>query len=400
MNPLRESPMPATLIADDLTGACDAGARFAARERVGVFWGEASPGSEWRVAVVDTDSRYLDAAAAAERVDATARRLAGRLAGQLVFKKIDSTLRGSVGAEIEALLSATGRRAALVCPAFPEMGRTVVDGVLRVRGEPAHLTAIGDDPAYRGGSSDVAGIVRRGVTRGVSMVALAQVRNAGELARALHSPGDRIVAADAETDADLDRIAAAGLACPGLVLSGSAGLAGAVAQRLGYAGSRVSLPEGRAWLIVAGSLHPATRAQLDALEAAGVAGVRLDGAREPDPRELGAHLEQGSAVFIATSDRAVEPRDERHQSAGRLAAFAATLLALHRPDLIVAIGGATAAALLRVVGATRIELCGAPGPGLALGDAVIAGAPPLPFLTKAGGFGDRELLVALLKGGA
>jgi uncharacterized protein YgbK (DUF1537 family) len=394
--------MQATLIADDLTGACDAGARFAARERVGVFWGEASPGGEWRVVAVDTDSRYLDAAAAAERVHATAQRLAGRLAGQIVFKKIDSTLRGSVGAEIEALLSATGRRAALVCPAFPEQGRTVVDGVLRVRGEPAHLTAIGHDPAYRGGRSDVAGIVGRGVTRGVLLVALPQVRGeAGELVRALHSAGDHIVAADAETDADLDRIAAAALACPGLVLSGSAGLAGAVAARLGYAGSRVSPPEGRAWLIVAGSLHPATRAQLEALEAVGVAGVRLDDdAPEPDPRDLGAHLERGSAVFIATSDRAVEPRDERHQSAGRLAAFAATLLALYRPDLIVAIGGATTAALVRVIGATRLELCGAPRPGLALGDAVVAGAPPLPILTKAGGFGDRDLLVALLKGSA
>jgi D-threonate/D-erythronate kinase len=393
--------MQATLIADDLTGACDAGARFAARERVGVFWGEASPGGEWRVVAVDTDSRYLDAAAAAERVHATARRLADRLAGQLVFKKIDSTLRGSVGAEIEALLSATGRRAALVCPAFPEQGRTVVDGVLRVRGEPAHLTAIGHDPAYRGGSSDVAGIVGRGVTRCVSLVTLAQVRGeAGELVRALHSAGDHIVAADAETDADLDRIAAAALACPGLVLSGSAGLAGAVAARLGYAGSRVSPPERQAWLIVAGSLHPATRAQLDALEAVGVAGVRLDAAQQPDPRELGAHLERGSAVFIATSDRAIEPRDERHQSAGRLASFAGRLLALHRPDLIVAIGGATTAALVRVIGATRLELCGAPRPGLALGDAVIAGAPPLPILTKAGGFGDRDLLVALLKGSA
>ena len=33
--------------------------------------------------------------------------------------------------------------------------------------------------------------------------------------------------------AKVDRIAAAGLTCPGLVLSGSAGLAGAVAARLG-----------------------------------------------------------------------------------------------------------------------------------------------------------------------
>jgi D-threonate/D-erythronate kinase len=393
--------MQATLIADDLTGACDAGALFAARGRVGVFWGDASPGAEWPVVALDTDSRYLDGATAAERVHATARRLASRLAGQLVFKKIDSTLRGSVGTEIEALLSATGRRAALVCPAFPAQGRTVVDGVLRVRGEPVHRSAIGQDPAYRGGSSDVAGIVGRGVTRCVSLLGLAQVRgSAGALVRALRSASDHIVAADAETDADLDRIAAAGLACAGLVLSGSAGLAGAVAARLGYAGARVSPPDGRAWLIVAGSLHPATRSQLHALEEIGVPGVRLDGAPEPDPQDLSDQLRRGSAVFIATGDQVGEPRDEQHHAAGRLAAFAARLLARCRPDLLVAIGGATAAALLHTIGAARLELCGAPRAGLALGEAVIPGSPPLAFLTKAGGFGDADLLVSLLKGNA
>ena len=53
------SIMLVTLIADDLTGACDAGAPFAGRSRVVVFVAPASPGPEWSVAAVDTESRGL-----------------------------------------------------------------------------------------------------------------------------------------------------------------------------------------------------------------------------------------------------------------------------------------------------------------------------------------------------
>src|SRR3989454_12702959 len=51
------SIMLVTLIADDLTGACDAGGPFAGRSRVGGFVAPASPGPGWRGAAGDTQSR-------------------------------------------------------------------------------------------------------------------------------------------------------------------------------------------------------------------------------------------------------------------------------------------------------------------------------------------------------
>ena len=59
-------------------------------------------------------------------------------ARQLVYKKIDSTLRGHVGAELQAALAAAPLFAgAIVAPAFPEQGRTLSGGRLRVQGRPA-----------------------------------------------------------------------------------------------------------------------------------------------------------------------------------------------------------------------------------------------------------------------
>src|SRR2546427_3313869 len=228
------SIMLVTLIADDLTGACDAGGPFAGRSRVGVFVAPASPGPEWRVAAVDTESRGLAPAEAAEVVRAVAAGLGTCRARGLLFKKIDSTLRGPVGVEMEALLTATGRRTALLCPAFPGQQRVVVHGTLRVSGRPAHESPVGRDPAYPGPTSDVVEIVRRGAQRPVSFLPLARVRGGhDELARSLGDARDQIIVADGETDGDLDALAGAALGSPELVLAGSAGLARAGAQALG-----------------------------------------------------------------------------------------------------------------------------------------------------------------------
>src|SRR5215831_5841786 len=159
--------MQAMLIADDLTGACDAGAQFAGRGPVPVFVAPSSPGSEWDIAVVDTESRSLSPEDASYRVRATVAQLGRRLANRLLFKKIDSTLRGPVTAELEALLDASGRRAALVCPTLPAQHRTVVDGVLLVNGARVHESPIGKDPAFSGSTSSLIEIVGRGAKRPV-----------------------------------------------------------------------------------------------------------------------------------------------------------------------------------------------------------------------------------------
>jgi uncharacterized protein YgbK (DUF1537 family) len=385
-----------TLIADDLTGACDAGAMFAGRDRVRVFVGESDANFESSIAVVDTESRHLAPAAAAARVGAAAKRLSERLAAGVLFKKIDSTLRGPVGAEIDALLDATGRRRMLVCPAFPEQARTVRNGILCVNGAPAHRSSLGGDPGRGIAGSTVGDIIARDCARPISVLHLDQVRGAR---RALHralEETDGVAVADAETDADLDALAQAALTHPGLAIAGSAGLARAVAASLGLTAPRVAVPAGSAWLIVVGSAHPVARAQLSALEEAGVVGARLGGSDDVDADILLAALDEQRPVFVATGDDVT--RGLSGEAASRLASLAARILAASKPDAIAVTGGDTAAALLGALGARSLELLGAPGSGLALGEISVGGSSALPLLTKAGGFGARDAWVNLLKG--
>src|ERR1019366_4651441 len=111
------------LIADDLTGACDAAVHFARRGyRTNVRL--ESHVEEAAVLAISTESRDLAAPDLRQVMDDLAQRLPVTQA-RILFKKIDSTLRGNVGAEIAAAVTAFGCEAAVITPAFPAQGRTV-----------------------------------------------------------------------------------------------------------------------------------------------------------------------------------------------------------------------------------------------------------------------------------
>ncbi len=358
--------MSLTIVADDLTGACDTGSLFAGDVPVPLAVWPAAP-SQARVRVLDTESRAIGPDDAAARVT-RARALAPAMR---YFKKIDSTLRGHVAVEIDALMRAARVRTALVCPAFPAQGRVVVERTLLVDGTPVAETVIGRDAGFpRLGSSSVVDVLRAHVDRPLAWIPLDHVRaGVHNLAARMGRLAGTVIVADAETDADLDALAAGALAGPAeLLLVGAAGLARAVAARLVLLAKEIALdPRGR-WLVVAGSRHPATRAQIVAARAAGLR-------------------------VVATPD---EPARDPRALARRLAAEARDLLARESFDGVAVTGGETAIALWKALGAEGLDLLGAPRPGLALGRLRVPGRPPLPLLTKAGGFGEPELFASLL----
>jgi uncharacterized protein YgbK (DUF1537 family) len=364
MRPTRARPL--TIVADDLTGACDTGALFAGRGAVPVtVWPRRAV--EAAVRVVDTESRTVAPAEAAERVST----VAGRARSGSWFKKIDSTLRGPIGVEVDALMRAIGAATAIVCPAFPAQRRVVLDRVLLVGGAPVAETPIARDPQFPGGASSVVDLLRPQLDRALAWIPIDQLRAGGEAlaARVRRLAGTAIIA-DAETDADLDALVEAAFAVtPAPLLVGSAGLARALAARLGLLGERVELPAGGRWLVVAGSLHPATRRQIRDARAAGLS-------------------------VLATAER---PAADRAEPIARLVEQAVAALQREAWDLLVVTGGETAVALWTALAAERLDLLGVPAPGLAFGHLRVPGREPLAVLTKAGGFGPPDLLVSLQK---
>ena len=145
---------------------------------------------------------------------------------RILYKKIDSTLRGNVAAELEAAREALGvKRPIIVAPAFPAQGRIVQDGRVLVDGRP-----------LRG----------------------------GDLKRMLR--GLDVTICDAATDAELRAIARKGLALhPRPLFVGSAGLARALAAQLPRQTSRqCRMPRGKIAVVV-GSASSVSQGQADRL---------------------------------------------------------------------------------------------------------------------------------------
>src|SRR5215469_2446739 len=126
--------MECLIVADDLTGAADAAGPFAALgylTRVALH--PAPPLEPVDVLAISTDTRD----APPDRLPPILQSIARAVhRPRIVFKKIDSTLRGSAPSEISAALEAFGLPAAIATPAFPAMGRIVAEGRLSIAHQP------------------------------------------------------------------------------------------------------------------------------------------------------------------------------------------------------------------------------------------------------------------------
>lgn len=250
------------VLADDLTGANDAGVQFAKRGIASIVLVEpTAPGlpSGYQVVVVNTESRHVSPEEAANRVRRIAR--LGLDAGvSNFFKKTDSTLRGNIGAELKALLEVTGERTIPFVPAFPELGRTTRAGLHYVHGVPVSETAFATDPLSPVRESSVPKVLNQTSDLRVTSCAL----------NSLPAPPDAgCVVLDCESRADLTAIASHFCHLNKLrVLAGSAAFAEELPALLSLRASRVTKLQRRGpILFVNGSLNPRALEQVTAGEA-------------------------------------------------------------------------------------------------------------------------------------
>ena len=244
------------VIADDLTGACDSGAAFAARGwtvQVGLSGHARELKSQ--VWVITTESRALSGQDAERAVEAGLRSLLIPEDSR-IYKKIDSTLRGNPAEELRAVMRVLGLDRALITPAFPAQGRVVKAGRVWVNQVALEETPVGREVQ----EFNLASLFRRAAP--VCEVPFDLVRQgADSIARLLARKGPILFTADAETDADLRQLAQAGMQAGLRLFCGSAGLAHALT-----AGRQVRAQAVGKWngpvLVAAGSRNPATQRQV------------------------------------------------------------------------------------------------------------------------------------------
>ncbi|MCU0538470.1 MAG: four-carbon acid sugar kinase family protein [Desulfobacterales bacterium] len=421
------------IVADDLTGAGDTGAQFAAK---GLRTLLAMSGrsrrlplddKRWPVLVVNTHSRAMAPQEAYQCVAGILKQL-DLTRFDLIYKKIDSTLRGNIGPEVDALLDAAQRPVAFLTPAFPAMGRTVENGVLKVNGVAVAETEASRDPVCPVTESHVPTLLQRQSAHRVGAVPLELLRASPpalrEAVAAKIDAGDRLLVFDCLERRDVATIAElAGTIHPAPLFIGSAGLANALATQVSarITGRRITIPAlapAAHVVLVCGSASDVSRRQLAKLgQGIDVTGIeirpvlacrrsaRAAAVRRTVTRSAAEALTAGSFVLSISRERIERPVPDKRtatrkiaETLGRITARAVSMSGIAPGDsAFILTGGDTAMAILEALAAEGVEIGSQPIEGVMAGRALGGPCSGAQVITKAGAFGGDDALLRLLR---
>ena len=405
------------ILADDLTGALDTGIQFAKHDiSTGVL-----PSAETQmdsssfpeVLVINTETRHCSSS----RVQAVISRCVRKFTGPDVphiYKKTDSTLRGHIGAELEALMKARNTKQLPFVPAYPELGRTTSGGIQYLWGKPVDETEMALDPLNPITTSFIPGIIGE-----ESMLPVRLIRKGEEIRAAAER--QEILVFDGETAEDLGKIAIQ-LYKKNLLgeSAGCAGFARALMGVLPFKKNRESPVvqnyqnlHDRPVLIISGSLHPVSQEQIKTALKKSYPGFAVDGEKLLQPEWFNSAeaktltascrdaLKNQGICILGTEmaldaekakDLSQQPRD---RSAGtisrRLGELVREISEKTGPLVLAVFGGDTLLGVMKAMEFTYIRPLEEILQGVALaraegkhGNSVI--------ITKAGSFGDRDLV--------
>ena len=374
------------IIADNLTGACDTGVQFAKQGFSTLVWLnlESLEDVPAELTVVTTNSRSNLSAEARQKVREVCQRFA-RNQTMVFYKKIDSTLQGNLGVEIDTVLKTCGFPFAIITPAFPAQGRCLIDGWLRISGAP------------QGEAVHLPTLLRKQSVCCVTHLDQRCLRN-GWIAlldklRRTHAAGAEFVVIDAASEGDLALIAHAAMEfkpCPLMV--GSAGLAAQAAIILAQArqndddrslGSDRGITDNDSIIIFVGSDNPVTTTQVK----------RLKDTRAAAEVQLGEGIAGAARNALREKLHLIVSIQWKGDEEWYLFHELLPLFEEYAIRGLVLTGGDTASVVFDAMGAIGIRLEDEILTGIPWGCLIGGNADRLAVCTKAGGFGDENALV-------
>jgi uncharacterized protein YgbK (DUF1537 family) len=411
------------IVADDLTGAADTGVQFSRKNLKTLV--VTSPESlkkslkECDVLVVDTESRFDDKETAYNKAFETG--VQARLENiKYIFKKVDSTMRGNIGAEISGLMDSLDISHTFVVPALPLYGRTTLNGNVYVNGVLLSETDYARDPKNPVKESYIPAIISRHTDKKTDVISFNDLlAGKQEFSIKLHNlmnAGVQIIVIDAEDDEDIDMIASVLAETEGRVMfAGCSGLAGKLADYISL------MKCGKSSIVIAGSINKITAGQVEF--ASGELNIRII---EIDSGKVvsGKKSEEKNRILKVVSEAVSVGDDLIIRSASSAEAVAGCLergkmLGLDNfkvSDIVAGFLGELAEEIIRKNSLKGIVLTGGDTAiktmnslnvnGIIVKDEIMHGIPyghfndekykDLIVVTKAGGFGGMDAIVQIL----
>ena len=382
---------PMIVLADDLTGAIDVATAVAPMWRSRIFLDRLPDADQVKsrfergcLPIVATETRMMQPGAAGDYY----RRLDAHLADVRIYHKTDSTLRGNMGAEHEALLERFDAPALAFVPAYPATGRTTQTGVHYVNGKPLHQTDFANDPVHPAETSSVVERIGRQTSAPAEYVAIDDHASvAGRLRRDV-----RILAFDAVTDDDL-QTAAATIEAHGFgqIVSGAAALVPYLLEaRADYPPPAEVCTSDAPHRVIGfvGSMHPAAAEQ--ARRIISVLNVSAVNVMQPPTESPAAMAAAGDVLFhtgLHDGRHAVAGIEQSEALLARLTSAAGTV-ATDALRVFIA-GGRTSFVVCRALGVNTLNMIKTIEPGIAL--CLNADRANQYIVIKVGGFGGADV---------
>jgi len=410
------------VIADDLTGANDTGVQFSKQglQTVVLMGVKYMPDVfDEDVVVVDTQSRAMSPEAAYQHVTKTAM-LFRDIPCKAIYKKVDSTLRGNLGQEIDAIMDTCGQELAIVAPAFPKNGRITVGGYHFLQGAPLEATEIARDPKCPITESHLPTLLASQTKRKVGHVGIKNIiagsENILNAMRTIFNKGQRVIVCDIWQEEHLKLIALCAVQLEKhLLWVGSAGLAEYLPSVLGLGATSVGKDP---VVVVAGSVSKVTRGQITKLkQRKDITSIEIDTCllvqKESAHQEIrrcfnsaSTAVTAGNDVVIASgySGELVAKTIEKGLTLGLSSQQTAEIVAAALGGLcrdiatniklsgLVLTGGDIALSSCSLLSATGFKVVEEVAPGIPVGLLKGGLCDGLRVVTKAGAFGDENAL--------
>jgi uncharacterized protein YgbK (DUF1537 family) len=393
-----------SIIADDFTGAVDT-AVFFFKEGFRTSFNLFPDKNDLSVVkVMNTDSRNRE-----DRtfIDIVTSRLEDIRKSKWKFKKIDSTLRGQIGREIEVLINLLDLETALVVPSYPQAGRIVQNGVIYLHGCPVHLTNIAEDFASPITHSNVHQMIACQTELPIGVISCDILLQGEDKTKqeilAMEAEGIKIICFDAIEDAHLEHIFKTGVQLDPegkrFLWVGSAGLAKSVCRFMSAENqSRYSSSTDQArfhfhsgqMMIVNGSKKNLSDDQLQKLSNI----VTFDQVVIHDHEDVHKQdIHSYSNISVITSPKA----DNSSLPCPTISEAIAELVKLineHREiSSMIMIGGDTAWKIINLIATEKVEIIGEIEPAVPYGILHLKDDKKIMFVSKGGSIGNVDTLV-------
>lgn len=421
--------MKVGIIADDLTGANDTGVQFA-RNGLNTYVlmsNEQPTQTDIDVLVIDTDSRALSAKEAYQQVKQTSE-LIKKIGPELIYKKLDSTMRGNIGAELEAVYDSFRPDFAIIAPGYPKNNRTVENGKLFIGGRPLAQTEFALDPKTPVRESSIVEILKKESNKKVAMITKQDLKKGEahvlEKMKAHYHVGIHFIVFDSTTDEDLKNIVShVRKANYQVIWSGSAGLANYILEekmKTGNPENHWNGESGNQVLMVVGSVNRNSRRQLEkVLMDPTVKGIKLYSHKVLRKEESAGEIErvmnavkeaiEGNFDIVLYSSGNPEEIKQAQEVGARigltptlvsdrisetLGMAAAEIVKKYGVDRLFLTGGDTAKKACLSMGINEFKLLDEVEIGIPIG--ILVHEKEIVMVTKAGGFGSESSLLRSL----